>query len=176
MSVPNYIKQIQIAVARKGKRQNILTGSAYAVRHAESTFNITFNQYLKGESEYNPYSDINQVDAQLSERGIEQCLESESYLPNLKVVYVSPMIRALQTAYLVFREHENFKNIEFKIEPYLREGLWVSCDIPSDIRPVLENFGKLFEKFDVDKLLTEKGSEPRLELWFLEHLEPDVSS
>ena len=168
MHIPKYIQSIKTAVRKNSnhilQNKRELNGQIYAIRHAESTFNITFNRYLSGQSKYNPYYDINQVDANLSERGIQQCLESRDHITNLQVVYVSPMIRALQTAFLLFREYDNFNQIQFKIEPSLREGLWVSCDVPSgDIRRILDEFGNLFNKFDtqkIDKLIEDADSHP----------------
>lgn len=44
------------------------------------------------------------------------------------------MRRTLQTAYYIFKDHENFKNKSMKIiiNPDIREKLHVACDIPSE--------------------------------------------
>jgi len=62
------------------------------------------------------------------------------------------MRRTLQTAYLLFGNHPNFKNIKFIVHPDLREGMSVSCDVPTDIRPILDSFKSLYGDLDVSKM------------------------
>ena len=52
------------------------------------------------------------------------------YLENLSHVFVSPLRRALETAYYLFKNHPNFLNIIFILDPDIREHLNSSCDVP----------------------------------------------
>lgn len=73
------------------------------------------------------------VDAPLSDRGVQQCEEQREQvksLPNITRVYVSPLRRALETAWRLFRESPRFKDIQFVVLPLLRETLHTCCDIP----------------------------------------------
>lgn len=55
------------------------------------------------------------------------------------------MRRALETAYNVFKDHPNFANLTFIVDPDLREELFVSCDVPAaGILRRLEYQGDLF--------------------------------
>jgi len=47
---------------------------------------------------------------------------------------VSPLRRALQTAYLLFKDHPNFNNIEVIIDPNIRETLGSPCSIPFPVK------------------------------------------
>jgi broad specificity phosphatase PhoE len=69
----------------------------------------------------------------LSELGVQQCDEASKLagqLVNLKTIFVSPLRRALQTAYLLFKEHPNFLSLRFVVHPLLRENMHTVCDIP----------------------------------------------
>ena len=46
---------------------------------------------------------------------------------------MSPLIRALESAYYIFRNHSNFMNIQFIIDPDCRDTLESVCDIPNPI-------------------------------------------
>ena len=73
-------------------------------------------------------------------------------LPNVKVILVSPLKRALETAYLIFKDHLNFKNIKVIVDPNLREILKNSWDIPNSIHDTVAHFKKLFPCFDYSLL------------------------
>ena len=88
-------------------------------------------------------------------------------MPNVDVVFVSPLKRALQTAYYCFKDHPKFKDIQFIILPDLKEHLSCTCDIPGPIEPLILEFSKLFPKFD-SSLLQE--FENNKNLWFLSTL------
>jgi len=47
------------------------------------------------------------------------------------MVIVSPLIRALDTAYRLFKTHPNFKMMRFIVDPDMREVLDINpCNIP----------------------------------------------
>jgi phosphohistidine phosphatase SixA len=57
--------------------------------------------------------------------GLKECEEGQKEANSLKVhtVFVSPLRRALQTAYHLFKNHPNFSNIKFIIVPKAKEGI-----------------------------------------------------
>ena len=86
------------------------------------------------------------LDATLSEEGISQCKAVNSFeiIPKLTHVIVSPLNRALMTAYMLFKEHPNFGNIRFIVDPDVKEHLNAVCDVPRPIDETLEEFNQLF--------------------------------
>ena len=44
---------------------------------------------------------------------------------------ISPMRRAMQTAYHLLKSHPQFATIKFIVEPLCRENIHGTCDIPS---------------------------------------------
>ena len=71
-------------------------------------------------------------DSSITQLGITECEAAAEIAKTLKVeiVLVSPMVRALETAYHVFKNHPNFNNIEFIVVPKLKEWLGAVVDIP----------------------------------------------
>jgi phosphohistidine phosphatase SixA len=57
-------------------------------------------------------------------------------LSEVKTVFISPLRRALETAYLLFKDHSEFNNIKFIVHPMLRENTHTVCDIPETIETV----------------------------------------
>ena len=55
-------------------------------------------------------------------------------MKNVKTIFTSPLRRAIQTAYEMFKYHENFLSgkIRVVILPELRESLHCSCDVAID--------------------------------------------
>jgi|LauGreDrversion4_2_1035121.scaffolds.fasta_scaffold450889_2 broad specificity phosphatase PhoE len=74
------------------------------------------------------------IDAELAPEGIEECHQVGKLLNTYRfdVVFLSPMIRALQTALLVFRENIFFNDMAFIVHPHLREKVHVSGDLLSN--------------------------------------------
>jgi broad specificity phosphatase PhoE len=90
------------------------------------------------------YSDTSVYDNKLTERGIEQCRLGNIHAKkvNFKYVWVSPMRRALETAYLIMKDHPNFGEIKFIIHPDIREKLGGADDVPS------QNIQNLFKEYN----------------------------
>lgn len=69
--------------------------------------------------------DVSLLDAPLSEEGHSQCIKGQqnalNLMPNAHIVFVSPLERALQTAYNCFKEHPKFGEIKFILLPDLKE-------------------------------------------------------
>lgn len=59
-------------------------------------------------------------------------------------VFVSPLLRAVETAYYMFEDHPNFENIQFVIHPDLRENIMTAGDIPGSILETVEKFSGKF--------------------------------
>ena len=68
------------------------------IRGGHSKINAAW-ALIEGDEEYNPSDDIEFADCQLSEMGAKQCelkaQQSHLRMPNLKVIFVSPLRRAL---------------------------------------------------------------------------------
>ncbi|CAI2366147.1 unnamed protein product [Moneuplotes crassus] len=102
------------------------------------------------------YSDFNPSnrDAKIDQLGIGQCLESQKIANELPIhtIFVSPLRRALMTAYYVYKDHPNFASIEFILLPQLRESLNIISDIPSNIDEVIEEFKELIPQLHIVEL------------------------
>ena len=63
------------------------------------------------------------IDSSITTKGVKQCENASEVTSklNVGVVLVSPMKRALETAYHMFKNHPNFKKIEFIVVPKLKE-------------------------------------------------------
>ena len=69
-------------------------------------------------------------------------------MPGLSVIVVSPLMRAMQTAYLTFKDHPNFQNVQVILHPDLREKFDCSCSIGMPIQNVLKEFSDKFPNID----------------------------
>lgn len=69
-------------------------------------------------------------------------------LPDVRTVFVSPLRRALQTAYLLFKDHAQFSSIQFIVHPMLRENTHTVCDIPESIENVIAEYSELIPHLD----------------------------
>lgn len=106
------------------------------IRHGISKFNQKFD----GEN------DPNIIDAELTDEGTRR-LENKAKSLDLsyyKLALVSPYVRTLQTASILFSQ----KNIERRVFPSLRERFYMSCDVGSDPSVL----SKRFTDMDFSKL------------------------
>ena len=106
----------------------------HLIRHANSEWNFHSDinkQNLKdgkiNEEQYEQvrkeqlYANYSLIDPPLSEKGVAQCAQAveskdglskiETALPDVEIVFVSPMRRCLETAYRLFKDHPNFDRI-----------------------------------------------------------------
>ncbi|CAI2376181.1 unnamed protein product [Moneuplotes crassus] len=147
------------------------------LRHANSKYNFAYETMTsKGyteedEKKLRVKKDLR--DSPLSDLGIQQCIKAQPLANKLKVdhVFVSPLKRALETAYYVFMNHPNFDNIQFILMPILKEAIDTTCDIPVNVQETVEEFKGKFPKFDTSEL--EKYSDPLH--FFLEDINLDFS-
>jgi broad specificity phosphatase PhoE len=65
-------------------------------------------------------------------------------LPNIKTVYLSPLRRALETAWRLFSTAADFMGIKFIVVPLLRENMHTVCDVPLDFIDVLDEYSSKF--------------------------------
>ena len=103
----------------------------YLVRHAQSKFNAIFDP-----DEPDPMI----FDAPITSLGESQARQARNEISQLDVsrVIVSPLTRALQTAQLIFDGQ-----IQFQVDPIVRERLCHSCDVgrpPQALRSVFPRF------------------------------------
>lgn len=69
-------------------------------------------------------------------------------IPNLELVFVSPLRRALETAYFMFKDHPNFKTIKFVVHPHIREPITMPSDLPDDMEQIVNDYRPFFPNFD----------------------------
>lgn len=128
------------------------------LRHANSQYNFEYSQLAEKEFTDEDYKSLrikkDLRDAPLSELGIQQCMNAQAMANMLKPKYVivSPLRRALETAYYTFNTHPNFDDIQFILLPTLKEGLDTACDIPLNIKDTIDEFKKKFKNFDTSEL------------------------
>ena len=135
------------------------------VRHAQSLANIAsspMNQSL--------------IDAELSPEGIQQCQESETYQylqeMNFDQVLVSPLRRAMLTAYNLLKDHPSFATIKFVIAPHLRENMSGNSDVPMPYSTTVAFARTLFPTVDTTTYFDNfDESDGTRETYFLEHLD-----
>ncbi|KAI0988856.1 hypothetical protein GJ496_004424 [Pomphorhynchus laevis] len=72
------------------------------------------------------------LDSPLHRLGVMQCHNAACQLANInfRLVFISPLQRAIESAYIIFGQHPNKKNIRFIVLPNLTEMLYSSADIP----------------------------------------------
>ncbi|CAI2372015.1 unnamed protein product [Moneuplotes crassus] len=155
-------------------------------RHARSTANASYEELVSkfGDPNDIPYEDLlnndfnpANRDAKIDQLGIEQCLESQKIANQLPIhtIFVSPLRRALMTAYYVYKDHPDFASIKFILLPQLRESLNIISDIPSNINEVIEEFKELIPQLHIAELNTSLVDQrTSREHWFLNDLEFNI--
>ena len=100
------------------------------IRHAVTEFNMEFSRIVSAHGiESDEYRQLkirkDLIDPQLRPEGVGQCEAAQSHAKdiNVKIVFVSPMIRTCETAIHIFKGHPNKKNIKFIVLPSIKEGL-----------------------------------------------------
>ena len=95
-----------------------LNGKIIYIRHGETDY----NKFLKSKGKSIKY-DINYIDSPINKKGEQQALDASKKLQNLniEIIYVSPLYRCLQTAFFLFKNHPNKKNLKIVVHPLLTE-------------------------------------------------------
>ena len=75
------------------------------------------------------------VDSLLTDAGVKKIEEIWPLARELdfEVIMVSPLRRAIQTAFHVFKVNPNFKNLKFILAPLSRESMLGCADVPLPI-------------------------------------------
>lgn len=148
------------ATASEGQ-EDLMTNSCQVIllRHAKSVSNCK-RQAIKAVKGFDKSTiikvrvDKELRDSPLSEIGIEQCEKVQDSFNNIKVhtVLVSPLRRALQTAYHVFKSHPNFNKIKFVVVPKMREIINTTQSFPANIDTSIEELSQLIPNLDTSEL------------------------
>ena len=106
------------------------------IRHALTEFNLIFAAHLKKFTELSEETkplraDLKSIDMGLRPEGIIQCEKSSVHSDkvNFKYVFVSQMVRTIETAVHLFKSHPNRKEIKFIVLPLLKEGFNCAYDL-----------------------------------------------
>ena len=99
----------------------------FIIRHGESTYNLACTENIS--LEIRDYT-MNYLDAPLTIKGIKQCEKLDLHVPDLEVVLVSPLMRAMESAFHLFKNHPKFADITFILVPEMTESLVTTSDIP----------------------------------------------
>ena len=118
-------------------------------------------------------SDLNFLDPELSEDGIEQANKQAEVakLTEFTTVLVSPLRRALETAYLLFKDTNYFNSLKFVIVPILREQIYSVAEIPQNFQITFDEYQQKLPNLDASIVFE---NYPDLENWFLQDLEPEL--
>ena len=144
--------------------EDVVKSKFLYVRHSLSTANVRLKEigmmYMNEE-------DL--LDAPLTQKGIDMCLESEAkpILESLDIdtVIVSPLRRCQQTAYHLLKDHPNFYNMLFVLYPRCREHLHTISDVP---RPLAETEATARELFMNVDTTTHFKNYSNKDHWFIE--------
>ena len=126
-------------------------------RHATSNANIKFRSRKQQNIDLTELElSEEERDSEIAEVGIELSISKQKTFNNLNIhtVFVSPLRRALQTAYHTFKNHPHFDRIKFIIIPKARECINFASGIPTNIDIVVSQFKELLPNLDdseVDK-------------------------
>lgn len=127
------------------------SGLIYLIRHAESTFNFEADIELLSDTTLTKQSpeylalkfDPKYMDCGLTAKGRQQCQATREELAGVEfgLVLVSPMRRAIETCFEIFRDHPSRPKIV--VEPGVREIFSSSCDIGTRVGESMKEFGEL---------------------------------
>ena len=119
------------------------------IRHAYSEYNYRAQEVETAHGEDSAEMTALKGDPSMYDPGLHAIgrLQAESNQEqvnkiNFKVVFVSPMQRALQTCIHLFKSHPNKKAIKFVVLPIAREVLETSNDIALDIDVIVQKYSK----------------------------------
>ena len=118
-------------------------GKFLFMRHGETRFNQDPDIYRQIYPDY--------IDCELSENGKKQAKSIQEEINKLEInaVYLSPFLRALQTASICLETHPNIDNITVIVHPLLSEIEGNTHDFMYDIKKNKKNFSNNSKvKFD----------------------------
>ena len=107
-----------------------LEGKIIFIRHGETDYNIDI---VKKGSKIK--FDINYLDGHLNTNGEKQAEKSSNIFNNIDIeaIYVSPLYRTLESAYILFKNHPKKNNIQLIVHPLLTEVVSSMNNFTDDI-------------------------------------------
>jgi len=123
-----------------------LEGKIIFIRHGETDYNIDI---VKKGSKIK--FDINYLDGHLNSNGEKQAEKSSNIFNNIDIeaIYVSPLYRTLESAYILFKNHPKKNNIQLIVHPLLTEVVSSMNNFTDDI-DIKKNIYKEKSEIKVD--------------------------
>jgi broad specificity phosphatase PhoE len=119
------------------------------IRHGLSIFNYNIKQtdveFGEGSAESRAVETNKELfDPELHPIGIKQCENHQEQINKIKwkVVFSSPMQRAMMTTIHMFKNHPDKANIKFVVLPIAREVLHTTNDIAMDCHEMIEKYSE----------------------------------
>ena len=84
------------------------------------------------------------IDPELHRVGIQQCISHQEGINEIdyRIVYTSPLQRAMMTTVNMFQNHPNKDKIKFVVLPMLREVFYSVSDIAIDCEELMQKYGE----------------------------------
>ena len=149
-TIEEAIKKFEIPIETKPMDSKTLGSSSFVlVRHGLSEFNYSAMiaaDHPGGEesAEFKKVQQDSPIDPGLHEIGQKQCEAGQAVVNSIdwKVVFTSPMQRAMETTVEMYKNHPNKDNIKFIVLPIVREVLHTVCDIAQNCDLTIAKFGE----------------------------------
>ena len=90
---------------------------------------------------------------------------------------MSPMRRTIETAFHIFKDHPNFKNMKFKVNPLIREKILIGGDYPvfNSFKTIKEEYQPLFEShgssIEIDEAVFSPSQDDATKPWYFKALD-----
>jgi len=144
----------------------------WLVRHGLSVFNYWSRTFGHRAAEYGNLGSVEKdpdymylqeikdkldtrlADPALHKKGISQAIKAQEKINkmNIKYVFISPLLRTLQTTKFLFANYPKLEQVHFVVHPLVRELMGSPCDVPVDtLKLHLKEFGfnfNMLEKFE----------------------------
>ena len=113
-------------------------GKIIYIRHGRSIYNDDCEKL----GEMNIITNPKYINADLCEKGIQQAQSKQNIYNKLDILvgYVSPLNRAIQTAYNIFENHPQRNNFTFIVHPFLTEIVISITDLIDDIEKTKKKY------------------------------------
>ena len=113
-------------------------GKVIYIRHGRSIYNDDCEKL----GEMNIITNPKYINADLCEKGIQQAQSKQNVYNKLDILqgYVSPLNRAIQTAFNIFENHPQRNNFTFIVHPFLTEIVISITDLIDDIEKTKKKY------------------------------------
>jgi len=149
-------------------------GQILYIRHGNTDYNILFENKEDKSILFNE----KYQDTCLNEKGRNQSLELSKILTdfNIKYVFCSPLLRAIQTIQIALEDHKNRKTMRFYLHPLLNETLSGTCDFSKNMEIKKKSVNEYCTNEDCLKYLDEFCKENNIsdEIFYLKFLDSDL--